>query len=67
MLAVTMFAQLIANIRSLPLKLLPMGLSTVLGSLQMPEQSWIYSSENWVGNRGRGVFRVPTILFSFYS
>lgn len=62
-----MFAQFIVNIWSLPLKLLPMGLSTVLGSLQMPEQSWIYSSENWGGKQGRGVFKESLLYFSHFT
>lgn len=43
-----------------------MGLSTILGSLQMPKKSWIYSSENWIGDRVKGVCEESlTILSSF--
>lgn len=63
MLAVTVFTQFIMNIWSLPLKLLSIGLSTALGSLQMAEQSRIHNSENWVGDRVRSALETPYLLY----
>lgn len=51
------------NIWSLPLKLLSIGLSTALGSLQMAEPSRIHNSENWVGDRVRSTLETPYSTF----
>lgn len=63
----TVFAQFIVNIWPLFLKLLPIGLSTALGSLQTAKQSWIHYLENWVGEKIRGAFKEFLLHFSHFT
>lgn len=63
----TVFAQFIVNIWSLLLKLLPIGLSTALGSLQTAKQSWIHNLKNWLGDKIRGAFKEFLLHFSHFT